>query len=51
LKRTASHLMKEWEKSLAPSPGELSEGLAYEEGSGSPGFGSSIMSGKTNKSD
>lgn len=49
LKRTASTLMKEWERSMTPSPSvEEIEGLAYD---GSPGFGSSTMSAKTNKSD
>jgi len=49
LKRTASHLMKEWERSMTPSPSPSEiEGLAYDS---TPGFGSSAMSAKTDKSD
>ena len=49
LKRTASHLMKEWERSMTPSPSPSEiEGLAYD---ATPGFGSSTMSMKTDKSD
>jgi hypothetical protein len=53
LKRTASHLMKEWERSMTPSPSASEvEGLAYDTTPGTTAlFGSSTMSGKTDKSD
>lgn len=51
LKRTASHLMKEWERSMTPSPSASEvEGLAYDT-TPSAAFGSSTMSSKTDKSD